>query len=232
MAKPENLETSESASLPAAQESDYSVSSNLLPGVSPIEISEEEDLGLALYRDYMTKDLIIDFFTDISGDQDIAELILYYSHANDISPALTFSLCWAESSFRRDAVNENSKSVDRGLFQLNSNSFPHLSQDDFFDPEINVKTGIEYLKYCIDAGENEITGLAFYNAGRNRVSNGGTPRMTLTYINKIFEYRSKIEKELEASLFVSRSVLKSEYTSNSIRYVLTDEGASNRLNVW
>jgi hypothetical protein len=100
---------------------------NFLEGPNP---------ALALYREEVTRDRVIDFFVSTAGSEAIALPILYYADRMDIPLSLAFSLVWAESRFDPRAVNRNSSSIDRGLFQLNSASFRHLTEDDFFTPSV------------------------------------------------------------------------------------------------
>ncbi|MDC7239130.1 MAG: transglycosylase SLT domain-containing protein [Spirochaetales bacterium] len=136
----------------------------------------------------------LEYFATVTGDYEIARLIYDESVKYNIQPELSFALVFNESSFNPNAVNQNRNSIDRGLFQLNSNSFPNLKEADFFKPEINVPLGVAYLRYCLDIGGNEVTALAMYNAGPNRVKDSRTPRMTLDYIHKIQSYRENLEQ--------------------------------------
>ena len=90
--------------------------------------------------------------------------------------------------------------MDRGLFQLNSRSFPNLSIEEFYDPAINARQGIAHLSYCLDEGRNEVAALAIYNAGAGRVSKGGTPRKTLDYIARITNYADNLKDLFEAQV--------------------------------
>ena len=134
-----------------------------------------------------------------------------------------FSLAFAESSYNPNAVNSNETSIDRGLFQLNSKSFPELTESDFFNPETNAKHGLAYLAKSIERGGNEIVGLAMYNAGSGRVTGKGTPKMTLDYISKIINYKDEIDAFIMDSIVTERSVVKSEQNIKSVRYVLNTE---------
>ncbi len=138
----------------------------------------------------------IEYYTVVTGDREIAELIYDEAVKYNIDPELAFALSFCESGFRRYAVNENRNSIDRGLFQLNSRSFPNLKEEDFFNPEINVPLGIAYLRYCLDIGGNEVAALAMYNAGPNRVKDNRTPNMTLNYISKVQGYKGHLEQGL------------------------------------
>ena len=164
-----------------------------------VSLGPEEDIGLALYRRPESRGRVVDFYTQVAGSQELAELILHYSNRYELPPSLVFSLVYAESSFKSRAVNHNSQSVDRGLFQLNNRSFPELTEAEFFDPVINTQHGAAYLRYCLDEGKNPVVALAMYNAGRTRVTQRGTPRMTLDYIAKILDYQRDLESRFESS---------------------------------
>ncbi len=186
----------------------------------PVQLAKAEDLGLYLYRNPLTRDHITNYLDKLTGSSGITDIILRNADNNDIPVSLAFSLAFNESSFNPRAVNRNSSSTDRGLFQLNSRSFPSLTETDFFDPEINARYGLAYLRKCIDAGENEIAGLAMYNAGMGRVTGNGTPKMTLDYISKIIEYRKDIDAFILDTMVQERTVVDSGENAKSIRYVL------------
>jgi soluble lytic murein transglycosylase-like protein len=137
------------------------------------------------------------FFEELAGSRELAHIVLAEAEKYGVPAPLAFALVWKESSFNPYAVNENSSSVDRGLFQLNSRSFPDLTEKEFFDARVNARHGLAYLSRCLKDGGNEVVALAMYNAGRTRVTQRGTPKMTLDYIAKVLEYRERIEQRLE-----------------------------------
>jgi len=156
------------------------------------------DLILASYRDPALQDKVLNFFEAISGSSNIAAAILENASKFDIAPALAFSLCAEESAYNPQAFNRNkNETVDRGLFQLNSASFPYLKVVEFYDPALNAWYGIAHLRWCMDTAGTEVAALAMYNAGMTRVHSGGTPKQTLDYISRILQRQKKIE-----SLFV------------------------------
>ncbi len=134
----------------------------------------------------------IEYFTLVAGNRKIAEIIYNEAEKYSIEPELAFAVVFSESSFNPRAVHQNRQSVDRGLFQLNSRSFPDLDEEEFFDPEVNVPLGMAYLRYCLDMGGNEVAALAMYNAGPARVKRSQTPRMTLDYVARIQEYKESL----------------------------------------
>jgi hypothetical protein len=186
-----------------------------------ISLGPEQDIGLELYRRPESRDRVIDFYSQVAGSREIAELILHYSNRYEVPPSLAFSLVYAESSFRPRAVNRNSTSIDRGLFQLNNRSFPDLTEADFFDPVVNTQHGVAYLRYCLDEGKNLVVALAMYNAGRTRVTERGTPRMTLDYIAKILDYQRDLERHFENGLISKQQLVKSDVKGGKrVAYIL------------
>jgi hypothetical protein len=151
------------------------------------------DLGLSLYRNSLTRDLVVDFYNSITRSAEITQAVLSAADKYSVPTALAFALCGVESQFNSRALNYNEISIDRGLFQLNSLSFPQLSEADFFSVQKNAEHGMKYLRYCLDRGENEVVALAMYNAGEGRVSDMGAPKMTLTYISRILDLKSDLE---------------------------------------
>ncbi len=160
-------------------------------------------MGLTLYRNPKTQDRVVGFYADLAGSPELATTIIKVANKVDVPLSLAFALAWKESNFSPSAVNYNGGSVDRGLYQLNSLSFPNLAPDAFFDPSTNAEKGLSYLSECLKEGGNEIVGLAMYNAGMARVVENGTPRETLDYISTILNYQSAVEAQFETAMLKS-----------------------------
>jgi hypothetical protein len=160
------------------------------------------DPVIEYFRNPEYTEWVIDFFSGICSSYDIAHAILENADKNNVPVALAFALSWEESNFNPRAVNRSNRdgSIDRGLFQLNNRSFPNLQVMDFFDINTNTYYGINHLKHCLNAGGTEVSALAMYNAGTGRVNTSGAPRITLNYISRILENRSKIESRFHTML--------------------------------
>ncbi len=170
------------------------------------------DVGLVFYRQPQSKSAVEWFYTQVTGSRDVAIAILDAASEFNISPALAFSLAYAESVFKINAKHTNvNGTVDRGLFQLNSGSFPKLSEEDFYDPRISAYYGMSHLKYCIETAGNEIAGLAMYNAGRNKVQSNKTPQTTLNYISAIEEYKANLQEKFASELIAFYSGSNDNY---------------------
>ena len=169
------------------------------PILSPVALvsgkEAEMDLIMVSYRDPAQKEGVVTFFRELTGSDAITEVILTNADENCIPAALAFSLSWEESRYNPNAFNRNqNNSVDRGLFQLNSASFPHLELEDFYDPNINASYGLAHLRWCLDMAGTEVAALAMYNAGHNRVRSAGTPKNTLDYVSRIIKRQRNIDE--------------------------------------
>jgi len=163
------------------------------------EKPQEDDPGLYLYRIPFTRPLVESYYIHVTGSERISRAILAAADGHDIPLPLAFSLAWGESSYRVHAVNRNSGSVDRGLFQLNSRTFAFLTEDQLYSPEVNARYGLAHLRFCLDEGKSELVALAMYNAGTARVRRG-TPYSTLNHVARIMEYRQELERSFEGML--------------------------------
>ncbi len=166
------------------------------------------------YRRSEYKKWVIDFFTDICSSREIAQAILHNANEFNVPAALAFALSWEESRFNPRAVSRPNRdgSVDRGLFQLNNRSFPDLDTLSFFNIQYNARYGVSYLRYCLDFGGSEVSALAMYNAGTGRVKSTGAPSVTLNYISRILENKSKIETRFHTMLIKEE---EKKYAENS-----------------
>ena len=165
------------------------------PAVLVLNMEEAPDIILEAYRDPILRDGVVALFRDLTGSQDVAAMVLSNAASLEISPALAFALCWEESRYNPRAYNRNrNDTVDRGLFQLNSASFPDLSVEDFYDPDINARCGLTHLRWCLNTAGTDVAALAMFNAGTTRVRSAGTPKNTLDYISRILKRQRKIEE--------------------------------------
>lgn len=163
--------------------------------VSLTRYNNKTDDGLILYRQQISRVAVEWFYLQITGNKEVTQAILSEAEKNNIPLSLAFALAYTESGYRTNAINKNTNlSIDRGLFQLNSNSFPELTEEDFFDPFVSAKYGMSHLKFCLNYAGNEVSALAMYNAGTNRVRSNKTPQTTLNYVGKIMSYQKMLDQ--------------------------------------
>lgn len=160
-----------------------------------VYFKEGQDIILSSYRDPEFQEKVIDFFGELTGSRDVASVVLANASAIGVAPALAFALCAEESGYNPQAFNRNkNNTVDRGLFQLNSASFPQLKVTEFYDSGKNAWHGLSHLRWCLNTAGSEVAGLAMYNAGMTRVRTGGTPKQTLDYVSRIINRERKTEE--------------------------------------
>lgn len=178
---------------PASTAGDDSESIESYPNVA--NYLEQADPSLALYREPVTRNAVIDFFIRVVGDEPLVVSVLESAEQHDITPTQAFTIAFIESSYRPDVVNRNpsSATTDRGLFQLNDRTFPYLSDDDFFHPDTNSAYAMEHLRYAMNRADGDYaTAIAIYNAGERRVLAGETPESTQRYVRRATEYREEL----------------------------------------
>lgn len=156
-----------------------------------------------LYKEPITQWLVEDFLTKKIKSEEIVQTVLLYTLKRDLDIKVVFALVFIESSFSNNATNKSNKnaSQDFGLFQINSNTFRHLSKKEFFHLETNVKLGTEYLQYAFGFDPDPRVALAIYNAGPSRPLRGETPESTKKYVKKILTYADILEKAFVSSVW-------------------------------
>jgi hypothetical protein len=140
--------------------------------------------------------MVLNFFSELTGSSYVANSIMIAASEHSIPFALAFAIAYEESRFKPRATHVNKNgSVDRGLFQLNSGVHLDIELARFFDPDVNAKRGLRYLRSCLEETGSVAAGIAAYNAGLGRVdARNVTPRSTVEYVGRVFEYRDEIEE--------------------------------------
>jgi len=195
-----------------------------------LEARRQIDPVLTFYRGKNSQTEVIAFFTAITHSEEIARAILKQSDEYDLPPSLVTALVWEESRFDHLALNKNKGSVDRGLFQLNSKSFPKLKEADFFDIGENTRLGTAHLRWCLDLAGTEVSALAMYNAGTTRVSTGGTPKKTLDYASRILDFKNGLDGLFEQEFAIRWQIMPNgEIKPDATRGFSTAQAAKARF---
>lgn len=185
------------------------------------EIVTSSEWELSCYRSELTKEAVLIFYDSYTHNRSVTNAIIQASERYDIAPSLIFALVRKESGFIPNIQGQNSTTVDRGLFQLNSSSFPDLSEEQFFDPYINADRGVKFFKQCMEIGGSEVAALAMYNAGPGAVSSNRTPLVTLNYISTIFEHQEEISENFRRTMLMNDTFfLEGDKNSKNLVYLL------------
>ncbi|MBN2346364.1 MAG: lytic transglycosylase domain-containing protein [Candidatus Aminicenantes bacterium] len=115
------------------------------------------------------------FLSGLFFPRPYAELIAGFSREQEVDPGLVFALIREESFFRSDA---RSRSNAMGLMQLLLGTARQVADGsglkvkarDLFDPKVNIRLGLNYLKTLLERYDGHLyLALAAYNAGPHRV---------------------------------------------------------------
>ncbi|MCH5295009.1 MAG: transglycosylase SLT domain-containing protein [Treponema sp.] len=177
----------------------------------PVQLASREDVGLMLYRQPQSRPAVEWFYSRITSSREITQAILKSADEFNIPLSLAFSLAHTESDYLPTAMHVNANgSIDRGLFQLNSNTFTTLTEADFYNPKTSAYYGMSHLRFCLNTAGNEIAALAMYNAGSTKVRRNSTPQTTLNYISKIQNYRNQLEHSFAAEVLAFYGTTESD----------------------
>ena len=111
-----------------------------------------------------------------------------YARRFEVDAGLVRAMMAVESCFDRFAI---SRVGARGLMQLMPQTAAALGVEDSFDPEENIRGGVEYFSRMLERFGGDITrAIAAYNAGPRAVEHyGGVPpyEETRNYVRRVLE---------------------------------------------
>jgi soluble lytic murein transglycosylase len=124
-----------------------------------------------------------------------ADLIAPIAASHGLDPELIRAVIRAESNFDPLALSHKGA---RGLMQLMPGTAARFAVADPFDPEENIRGGVQYLRFLRDRFDGQLPLiLAAYNAGENAVRrHGGIPPYpeTRKYVARILEEYGRTAK--------------------------------------
>lgn len=187
----------------------FSAAALYQPNTLDLSTTQSNDIpttsaDLEYIRQKAQQEAIAEYYAALVGCEDISTLVLGAAQEYDIADVeVLFALMWKESSFRTTAVNQNASSVDRGLFQLNSNVYSTYPADRFFDIEWNIRTGVRHYATELQvANGNHQIALHAYNAGRSRRYT--PPSSTQRYAIEVLQLAQRYRDEKE--IFIQSAV--------------------------
>jgi soluble lytic murein transglycosylase len=136
---------------------------------------------------------------------------------HQMDPALIRAVVRAESDYNPRAV---SSAGALGLMQLMPGTAQDLAVNNPFDPEENVRGGVQYLRYLLTRFNGDTSlALAAYHAGEQRVErHNGVPPIEATqkYVKRVLNFHKKYRQTMpgsEAAIYRVRSGDEVHYTT-------------------
>jgi hypothetical protein len=140
---------------------------------------------------------------------ELLALVDEIASAEGVDPWLARAVIQAESAFYARA---RSRAGALGLMQLMPQTAERFGVLDPFDPRQNITGGVKYLKWLMDAFQNDLTRVvAAYNSGENNVVkyNGIPPfAETRAYVPRVMELYSKRLVQADPKAAGSMALLK------------------------
>ncbi len=101
--------------------------------------------------------------------------INFYAEKTNLSPSLIASIINVESSYNNNAKSNKQAlglmqiKLETATYVANLNGMTSPTEDELFNPEINIQFGTLYFKYLQGKFDDVVTSLCAYNAGETRV---------------------------------------------------------------
>jgi soluble lytic murein transglycosylase-like protein len=154
---------------------------------------EEKPMGFELFRDYHGDEAPL----ALLERRPFGDLIAKSARRFEIDPLLILSMIEAESSFDPNAI---SPAGAVGLMQLLPSTAELFTDEDPFDPQVNIYAGARYMSVLLEQFNGDIPlSLAAYNAGPGNVlKHEGVPPFAETrrYVERVMaryvDYHQKI----------------------------------------
>ena len=152
------------------------------------------------------------YFPETDKNAKIKNKIIEEANNQGVSPSLALALAEQESNFNQGAVNKKSGAV--GIMQLTPIACKQIGVD--FekvktDANLNIKTGVAYLKWCLKNTNNEKEALVAYNAGignLRKAKKSGKDIDSITdkgsYAKSVLERKQKFNKIKPSSGLINK----------------------------
>ena len=153
------------------------------------------------------------------------QFITRHAAASRVDPELVRAVIAAESNFDPTAVSRRGAV---GLMQLIPSTARRFGVGNLFHPEQNIEGGIKYLRFLLDAFDNDLKlVLAAYNAGENVVRRfSGVPPYpeTITYIRRVTGRYGDTYRPVPAAPAALPDVQEESLTGHKIYRILDPTG--------
>ncbi len=128
------------------------------------------------------------FYDQFTKNREITHALVNTALLSGIPINLLFALVQWESNYNPRALNINSGSSDQGLMQLNSRTFSALSEEELYDPVVNIRHGAQYLADRFAQYGSWEAAVIAYNGGNTELVKGITVRHLVNVLSNEREY--------------------------------------------
>jgi soluble lytic murein transglycosylase-like protein len=158
-----------------------------------------------------------------SKSEKFNDIIEKYARDYKLDPSLIHSIIATESDFNPKAVSSKGA---KGLMQLMPATAARLGVSNSFDPEQNIRGGVQHFRWLMDNFNNNLNlSLAAYNAGENLVQRLGR----IPAIKETVEYVKKVTSKYDKKQLSAQSQIVDQYPA-TYRFV-DEEGVLHLTNI-
>ena len=148
--------------------------------------------------------------------EEISKIIISESYkSKSVKPEIALAVAEIESSFRPDVISPKGAVGVMQIMPLTAKSVFNVPRYQLFDPEVNIRLGVQFLDQLIEKYDGEIHfALSHYNGG-SKVGNSPNLRIipaTKPYVKKVL-IAAKRHQKLLANLDAPTQQQPREYAS-------------------
>lgn len=131
-------------------------------------------------------------------DRLIVDNVMINARVRNIPASLIFAIAQCESLFDPKAININSNgTTDKGVMQLNSRTFPYLTEREIMNVSCNIHNGCGLLEHLYNVYNGNLVKIIMaYNAGEGAVNSGHIPQKTINYLNEVLKNKAIYDMEI------------------------------------
>lgn len=159
----------------------------------------QADIAKQRTKEFLVKETTKQFYIDLVKNKEIVNAL--YAQKSQVDIDVLVAVIWVESRFNPKALNKNVdqrtgkvKSIDGGLFQLNSSVYSDIPSKELFTIEKNIEIGVDHLEKDLEWAKGDLKkALMAYNGGRTG-SIKPSPKI-IRYANEVLTKTSEINSQ-------------------------------------
>ena len=139
-------------------------------------------------------------YYDSELPEDMQNIVMDVCKEYDLSPALVIAVIEKESLCNPNAVGDNGQSI--GLMQIyeywHEDRMERLGVTDLFDPEQNIRVGVDILHELFRLNEDVHWALMAYNGGKGYANNHYSQGVVSEYAQWVVDRATELEDKRDA----------------------------------
>lgn len=161
----------------------------------------QADIAKQRTKEFLVKETTKQFYVDLTKNKEIVNAL--YAQKSPVDIDVLVAQIWVESKFDPKASHKNIdqrtgkvKSIDGGLFQLNSSVYSDIPSEELFTIEKNIEIGVDHLENDLKWADGDLKkALMAYNGGRTGASSKKASPKLVRYATEVLSKTSEIKSQ-------------------------------------